>query len=166
MSVGNTEIVKRSNAILGYGDNLHYEEGLVHPNFFVGFMATFGLVLLGNAFVMGPVFTFLRNYVLPKPGEGPSVESQENGFLDVTGYGTGSKGTQVKVELYFPADPGYKSTGRMLAEAGLTLALNQDKLDHVGGHFTPAVGLGDTYLQRLIDTGCQYEINEIKQKSA
>jgi len=71
----------------------------------------------------------------------------------------------VKTTLYFDADPGYKSTGRMLAEAGLTLALQQDKLDHVGGYLTPAAGLGETYLQRLIDTGCQFEIEYIKNKA-
>jgi len=74
MSVGNLEIVRRSNAILNYGE-LHYEEGLVYKNFFKGFCTTFGLVLMGNAFLLGPLFSFLRNYVLPKPGEGPSMEA-------------------------------------------------------------------------------------------
>lgn len=123
MSLGNLEIVRRSNAILNFGENLHYEEGMAYPNFFMGFLSTSGLFLLGTCFFNGPIFSFLRSYVLPKPGEGPSVETMENGFLNAVGYGTGSKGTKVKSELYFDADPGYKSTGRMLAEAGLTLAL-------------------------------------------
>lgn len=165
MSEGNSDIVKRSNVLLNYGEKLHYEEGLVYNNFFQGFLATFGLVVLGTCFFNDPLFSFLRKHVLPKPGEGPSKESQENGFLNAVGYGTGSKGTSVKTELYFPHDPAYKSTGRMLAEAGLTLALEQDKLENVGGHLTPASALGHTYLQRLIKTGCQFNIEKFKNKN-
>jgi len=70
----NLEIVRRSNAILNFGENFHYEESLVYKNFFEGFIATSALPVAATVFFLGPLFSFFRNYVLPKPGEGPSRE--------------------------------------------------------------------------------------------
>jgi hypothetical protein len=41
-------------------------------------------------------------------------------FLRVHGYATGKNGTKVKAKLYFPTDPGYTDTARMLIETGLS----------------------------------------------
>lgn len=35
---GNAGIVKRSNALLNYGDKMTYAESMVYPNFFAGFV--------------------------------------------------------------------------------------------------------------------------------
>ena len=37
--------------------------------------------------------------------------------------GKGEKGATVRASFYFPTDPGYRDTARMLTESGLTLAL-------------------------------------------
>ena len=60
------------------------------------------------------------------------------GFLKLYGVGTGSKGTESKITLYFPTDPGYRDTARMLVESGLALALDIDKITAGGGVWTPA----------------------------
>ncbi len=35
------------------------------------------------------------------------------GFLKVTGFAVGSRGTKVKSTFYFPTDPGYRDTVRI-----------------------------------------------------
>jgi hypothetical protein len=60
------------------------------------------------------------------------------GFLKVVGFGKGSKGGQTKATIYFPTDPGYRDTARMLVESGLALALDIDKIRAPGGVWTPA----------------------------
>ena len=42
------------------------------------------------------------------------------------------------MSLYFPTDPGYRDTARMLVESGLVLALELDKVTAGGGVWTPA----------------------------
>jgi short subunit dehydrogenase-like uncharacterized protein len=69
-----------------------------------------GLFVFGTAFFFPPLQWLLRKFVLPKPGEGPSEEFMDSGFLKVTGYGTGSNGSKVKSMIYFPTDPGYRDT--------------------------------------------------------
>ena len=64
-------------------------------------------------------------------------------------------------------DPGYWGTSRMLLEAGLTLALQQDELDASsevlhGGVLTSASALGETFLKRLRDAGLYFEVTETK----
>lgn len=60
-------------------------------------------------------------------------------------------------QVYFPLDPGYRETGRMLVESGLSLALEADRLPRKGGVLTPASGLGDVLVKRLSETGCVFE---------
>ena len=60
------------------------------------------------------------------------------GFLKVTSFAKGSNGSMVKGMFYFPHDPGYRDTARMLVEAGLVLLLQENKLKCAGGIHTPA----------------------------
>ena len=59
-----------------------------------------------------------------QPGEGPSKEEMEAGFMLLTGYAEGSKGAKIKVTFTLPDDPGYRDTARMSCESALCLALN------------------------------------------
>ena len=56
----------------------------------------------------------------------------------MVGFGKGSKGGKAKVTFYFPTDPGYRDTARMLVESGLSLAFDLDKIRAGGGVWTPA----------------------------
>lgn len=60
------------------------------------------------------------------------------GFLKVTTIAIGDGGAKVRSEIYFPTDPGYRDTARMLVESGLVLALQLDKIKVGGGVYTPA----------------------------
>eukprot|EP01034_Spumella_vulgaris_P029233 gene29233-36247_t len=91
--------------------------------------------------------------VLPKPGQGPTDREMDAGFLRVNAIATGSNGGRVRAAFYFPTDPGYRDTARMLVEAGLVLALQGDQVKAGGGVWTPAACQGELLTQRLIATG-------------
>ena len=71
----------------------------------------------------------------------------------------------IQATLYFPTDPGYRDTARMLVESGLALALELDKTNSVGGVWTPATCQGTVLLDRLVATGCSCHA-ELLQKAS
>jgi len=150
MASVNCNCVRRSNAINGYGKKLSYNESKVFPGFMAGFTEIVSLFFFVNCVLFPPTKYILQKFLLPKPGEGPSEEKLEKGFLRITAIGTGASGRKVKGQIYFPKDPGYLETARMLVESGLALALESSKIKVGGGVWTPAVCLGRTVLDRLI----------------
>lgn len=159
----NANAVKRSNALLGYGNKVQYCEGLAFPGLCGAVMYLMGLMLFGLSLFIPPVRWLMRKYILPKPGEGPSAEAMEKGFLKVTGVAKGSKGTAAKATITFPVDPGYKDTARMLVESALSLSLDSDKLANPqGGVFTPACCQGTVLLDRLCATGSAFSYHECR----
>ena len=72
-------------------------------------------------------------------------------FLCVKGEAIGEKGNRVESIFYLNRDAGCLETSRMLVEAGLSLALQEEDLpvSH-GGFQSTAYGLGDILLQRLL----------------
>ena len=94
---------------------------------------------------------------LPSPGSGPSIAAMDQGYLKLTAYGTGKNGKQSRCCLYFPDDPAYRDTARMLVEAGLGMALDEAELPEVSGVVTPIVALGDNLKSRLVATGTVVE---------
>lgn len=63
MAAVNGNCVRRSNAILNYGDNLKYTESTVYPSFMVGYTTVVQLMLLGEALVIPPLQWFLRKVI-------------------------------------------------------------------------------------------------------
>lgn len=153
--------VRRSNAVLGYNPStLKYSEAQVYPNFMAGVIFLTYMIIFGTAILFPPLRWLVQGNLLPNPGEGPSESAMNDGFLKIVGFGRGANGTQSKVTLYFPTDPGYRDTARMLVESGLTLAFDLAKLPaHAsGGVWTPATCQGEVLLQRLVNTGCSFHI--------
>ena len=60
--------------------------------------------------------------------------------------------------MYFPVDPGYMDTARMLVESGLVLALEGNKVKVGGGVWTPASCQGELLIHRLVETGCSFYV--------
>ena len=59
--------------------------------------------------------------------------------MRVHGYATGTNGTKVKSTIYFPDDPGYYDTARMLVESGLCFIFNKKEMNKIsGGYHTTA----------------------------
>ena len=64
---------------------------------------------------------------LPKPGEGPSEEAREKGFLRVRVFGESESGQKKTVLIEGKGDPGYKLTSLLLGESALCLARDEAK---------------------------------------
>lgn len=167
MSMVMANCVRRSNVLLGYSKKLTYYEGRVHPNFFSAFNEALGLIIFSCFLVTPPLsWLALKTGMIPSPGDGPSAASMDKGFLKITSYGYGEGGSKtgnpVKGVIYFPTDPGYRDTARMLAEAGMLLAVEQEKTAKKGGFHTPASALGMPLMERLVATGSSWEIHDSK----
>lgn len=57
----------------------------------------------------------------------------DRGYLDLKIYVEGKSGSRIKGNLLYFEDPGYKETGRMLAESGLCFIMNKDQITCKGG---------------------------------
>jgi len=152
-------IVRRSNALLGYCPNLIYHETSVSSNFFKGLNSLLFVIAFGIFLFCPPILWLLKKYLLPKPGEGPSEEKRKDYFLRLYGYGIGKNGTKLKATLYYPNDPSYVDTARMLVETGLSMAFDKEVRMLHGGYHTIASCCGQQLLDRLVKTGCTFSIN-------
>ena len=159
MSSVNSEVIKRSHALNDEGNNtvLSYEESWIHNSFKNAFMTWFGTIFAGTALLNPVTGNIMKKCVLPKPGQGPTQKQMDHGYLLLSGVGEGTNGSMVESEFYFPGDPGYKETARMVAESGLCLALNVNELPvQSGGFYSPSAAMGDVLLTRLCLTGCKF----------
>lgn len=165
MSVANLKVLSWTHALFGRTNTpLAYSEALISPDFQTAFVSYAGLIVLGTAMLNPVSGYFLFKYLLPKPGEGPSLKKmEETNFLAVYAQGKGTMGTKVDSIMYFPKDSGYYETSRMVVECGLSLALQEGDLPitknkHTGGFFSPAYGLGQVLLDRLVTTGTKFDL--------
>jgi len=136
----NTKNVHRSNALLGhrYGEDFVYDE-----------MFLTGPGEQGEGFANMIANDKSMSENPPKPGEGPSKEERETGFYDVMFTGLTKDGERMTASVSGKRDPGYGSTSRMIAEAGLCLAFDVDRDTTPGGVYTTAPALGDALIKRL-----------------
>lgn len=153
MAAINTRIVHRSNALSGwaYGRDFAYDEAMMTGAGAKGLAragaVTGGLAGIAVGAALKPTRWLLEQHVLPKPGEGPSPQEQENGHYDIRFYGLSEDGQRLVAQVTGDRDPGYGSTGKMLGEAAVCLA--NDVADAPGGFWTPATLMGDALRLRL-----------------
>ena len=159
----NTRVVRRTNELLNniYGDNFEYNEGSITgkgPKGLIG-ATTSGMVTGGMAGMaaFSPTRSILKSF-LPKPGEGPSEETMENGFFEIEllGIHPTDRDKDMMVWIHGDKDPGYKSTAKMISESAMALA--QDDLSVGGGFCTPASAMGDTLINRLPNAGVTFKV--------
>jgi short subunit dehydrogenase-like uncharacterized protein len=145
----NTKAVHRTNFLLGhpYGADFLYDEMLMVA----------GPPAEGGA-AGGGGFTFGAGPP-PKPGEGPSPEEREAGFYDLLFIAEAGDGRTVRAAVKGDMDPGYGSTSKMLAEAGLALARDVPRSVVGGGCWTSASAMAAALLGRLpAKAGITFEI--------
>ncbi len=154
MAAINSRVVHRTNALTGYryGEDFRYDEAMLMGGGTRGYLRALGLTSgLGvdvAAAVFGPTRALLEKTVLPKPGEGPSLEAQARGSFDFRLWGTTVNGQTVRARVTGDRDPGYGSTAKMLAQAGLCLLRDVESAH--GGFWTPAALMGDALIDRLV----------------
>jgi short subunit dehydrogenase-like uncharacterized protein len=148
------EVVRHSARVRGdYGHTFAYGHYLVMKN---------PLALAGLVAGVGGIFTLAqfgptRRWLLGRrlPGEGPGAEQREQGWFNM--HVTASAAGVTVVAKMSGGDPGYGDTAKMLAEAGLCLALDGN-LPAAGGVITPASAMGMALLPRLERAGLRMEV--------
>ena len=134
----NTKNVHRSNSLMNhfYGEDFCYNEMWVQGS--------------GDAGKAAADYISSSNPLsdAPKPGEGPSRESRENGNYDVLFCGDINE-QSVHVSVKGDMDPGYGSTSKMISESAICLVKECEDLH--GGIYTPAPAMGTKLIQRLQD---------------
>ena len=163
MAVSNTRVVRRSAALLelnqeGYGVNFTYQEHAFYKKFRTALLVTFVTLLFG-LILSTPIRKLVRP-LLPKPGEGPSEETMENGFFDSFFTAELDNGEKKLFRVHGKGDPGYKVTSKFVCESALTLVKDREKLpggNEYGGVLTPASGLGQPLIDRLSSNGIHFE---------
>lgn len=96
---------------------------------------------------------------MPQPGEGPTKEERETGFYDILFIAEAADGRTVRAAVKGDRDPGYGSTAKILAEAGLALALDVPRSQTPGGCWTSAAAMADALLKRLpAKAGLTFEV--------
>lgn len=161
MAAVNERVVHRSNALSGnaYGSNFSYNEAMLTGQGLKGRLKALGIVSGLAAFMLAavnkPVSQLMERYMLPKPGEGPTPEQQLAGRFDLRFVGKTEAGQLLRIKVTGDRDPGYGSTGKMLGQAALSLALDHRKQEgqtgRAGGFWTPATMFDDRFIQRLSD---------------
>jgi short subunit dehydrogenase-like uncharacterized protein len=170
----NTKIVRRSNALMGYpyGKDFRYEEATMVGSGPVGWMRAktralrFGGMIAAAA--IPPTRWYLKRYVLPKPGEGPSQEIRESSNWEVVLIGTMDDGNLMQARMTGEGDPGTESTSRMIVESALCLAQDSDSIAVGGGSWTPSAAMAELLLPRLTaNAGLSFELDpEAAEKAA
>jgi short subunit dehydrogenase-like uncharacterized protein len=167
MAVINTRIVHRSNVLVegGYSQHFEYNEAMLTGKGIIGsgIAAGVGVGLGGFAMaaVIPPTRWAMEKFILPKPGEGPSLDAQEKGYYDLRFYGKTDSGQEIRCKVTGDQDPGYGSTAKMLAQAAVCLVqdIDKDKDKVPGGFWTPASIFGAQLISRLEShAGLTFEI--------
>jgi short subunit dehydrogenase-like uncharacterized protein len=159
MSLVNSKVVSWTQA-LRQGAKLSYTECTTTPDFKTAFVRYFGTIAFVTA-VLNPITAFLLyKLVIPSPGEGPSMEKMTTeSYAAIYAEGVGTGGSKVESLMYFRECPACIETARMVVESGLSLALSETELpSRGGGFFSPAYGLGNVLLNRLMKTGTHFTV--------
>ena len=163
MAGANTRVVRRSEALLtqrqeSYGNNFVYQEHSFHKSWGKAFSSALGLGLLGLTLI-SPIRKTVRSF-LRKPGEGPSLEVQENGWFDCKYLVESEDGQKSLYRMFGKGDPGYKVTSKFVAECALSLLEDPETLpggSEYGGVLTSASGLGNILINRLKNADIHFE---------
>jgi short subunit dehydrogenase-like uncharacterized protein len=150
----NTKNVHRTNALTGhaYGRDFTYSEMILTgdgPKGEQRARAALGQARMQRSLLgFAPTRALLRQFALPKPGQGPSKEERESGAYEVLYIGELADGRRLRAVVSGDKDPGYGSTSKMISEAALCLN-DTSRQTTPGGVWTPAAAMGDALIARL-----------------
>ncbi|MGW6566567.1 saccharopine dehydrogenase family protein [Streptomyces sp. NPDC054975] len=152
------QVVARSaRALDAYGPDFvyrHYASVKTLP------MALGGSAVAGSGLAaaqLPPVRRWLMSRY--QAGQGPSPERRARSWFTVRFVGEGG-GRRVFTEVS-GGDPGYDETAKILAEAALCLALDDD-LPKTSGQVTSAAAMGDALLDRLQAAGIRFRVADAR----
>ncbi len=159
----NTRVVRRSNALVHYGDHFKYNESMSLPKGPKGLVAasavTAGIASFAAVAAFSPTRKLLAKAVTA-PGDGPSKEARDAGYFETHVVAEGEGGERLRGLVAGDSDPGYGETAKMLAESALCLAQDAAQLDERYGVLTPASAMGMHLVERLRDAGMTFIAND------
>jgi short subunit dehydrogenase-like uncharacterized protein len=143
------EVVKQSARLRGdYGHRFAYGHYLLSKRLWLIGAGVAGIAGIFSLAQFGPSREWLLKQ---KPqGEGPSDVARAKGWFRMH-FIADADGNAVQCEVS-GGDPGYGDTAKMLAEAGLCLALDRH-LPRAAGVITPAAAMGEVLIPRLERAG-------------
>lgn len=167
----NSAVVRRSRALnkqLGedYGEHFHYHERMLLNRRAKRLPASIASAAQ-KTFILASLSPIGRNLIRklsPAPGEGPSHEDMDSGFMRVRAFAESESG-KVKVSGVIEAagDPGNRITIKALASCALMLVdTPRSELpggEAYGGLLTPASGLGLGLISKLKEHGFSFNLN-------
>ena len=158
----NTRVVRRSAALLGYGDDFRYQEYLrVGAGALAGVAAaTVAGGMQASRVAMG--FAGVRALaarLAPKPGEGPSESTMDGGSFRCELVARSAHSHVLRGRVSDSGDPGNRATTKMVCAAALVLVRERERLTAKGGVLTPASGLGPVLLERLQAAGMTLQVD-------
>jgi short subunit dehydrogenase-like uncharacterized protein len=151
----NTKNVHRSNFLRGqaYGADFVYDEMILTGEGKKGEQraktAALGTSVFETLLGFSPTRALIRQFALPKPGQGPTKEQREAGFYDVLFVGELKDGRVLRASVKGDKDPGYASTSKMISESAMCLVRDVGRDVTPGGVWTPGAALGDKLIERL-----------------
>jgi short subunit dehydrogenase-like uncharacterized protein len=166
MAAFNTRVVRRSNALSGwgYGRGLRYREvvdyGSKPTSPFIGTGMSLGLAA-GLAAMSNDVTRPLVDRFLPAPGEGPSASERAAGRFLVEVVAQTVTGATYRTRVGARLDPGYDGTAVMFGQSALALAEGGALLPQRAGVLTPATGIGIGLADRLRTQGFTVETERV-----
>ena len=145
-------IVARSGAALeAYGPKFRYSHWAGTKTLRYAAGGAIGVGALTVAAQVKPVRDFLKGKV--PQGSGPDEAKRAKSWFTVDFVGEAG-GTTVRTRVS-GGDPGYTETAKMLSEAALCLAFDDNP--ETSGQVTPAQAMGDALLARLQAAGIRFE---------
>lgn len=149
----NQAIVHRSNFLKHekYGAKLVVTERLAKGGMLMQLLVTIGSVALGVAMFFSWTRSLLKKLV-PPPGQGPSEDTMQNGYITINAAGYSEDGQLAATgQITATTDPGYLLTSRMIVETAFCLAKGEIEPEFAGkgGFLTPACAVGKHLADRL-----------------
>jgi short subunit dehydrogenase-like uncharacterized protein len=151
----NTKNVHRTNFLLGrpFGDDFVYDEMVLTGDGPKGKSrantAAMGTGVTNALLGFAPTRALLRQFALPKPGQGPTKEQRETGMFDVLLVGDTKDGRRLRAGVKGDKDPGYAGTSKMIGESAMCLVRDVGRDLTPGGVWTPGAALGEKLIARL-----------------
>lgn len=158
----NTRVVRRSAALLQYGETFRYQEFLRVGAGPLAGVAAFSIsagMLATQQAMRSAALRSLAARVAPKPGAGPSVARMDGGSYRCELVGRSASGHVLRGRISDRGDPGNRATTKMVCEAALALLYGGQRLPPGGGVLTPASGLGQVLVDRLRNAEMVLEVD-------
>lgn len=161
-----SRLVRRSNFLLDK-TAFEYHAAALFSRYWVAAKVSTMFMGLVKTLIRYSTVRYLLAKLLPKPGEGPSVEARKKGnfWIRLVGRTTDKSGQSHTIMATVGSDkgdPGYTETAKMMTETALCLLLTPEaKAPQIYGVVTPSVACGSLLAERLNAAGMTFKIDSV-----